>query len=477
MRRRGLPFLSGRRRASAKLLAGVPGLRAWYSARDPRYFAHGYEQALPVLFDSVNGWHATQSTANNQARYIPWWYRNYLRAPGVTGNYASTPSPDSGPDSTLDIVACIAPASWASDMPIIAQGATSGTRKFQFRLLTSANSRRMRISLYPNGTDGMACDLDADLPFTAGPGWVRCTRDSATGFVTFYCSTDSETTKAEDVAWTQIGSVVSGTTSALFNSANTVRVGMQDISQTYFTGRIIFVGMRSTIGGPFVLSFDPSLANGNSASIVAATGETWTINRTGGNPAMIVSAPQFLPLVDDRYEMPSASFGMFRNVPGATIVRCGACTNFAAESYAFVMAVSAASPGLSKAQSTVLATPAYGAGGRRVGTDSFQAVAVGTPVLYGHSIHIARLDYANALAANFVNGALIGSESAFQTAGLAEDTLSGQGRVFSSVDNTPSRFWNGPVSDILVYDRALTNAEQLRLAQYLAAATGGAISV
>ena len=168
----------------------------------------------------------------------------------------------------------------------------------------------------------------------------------------------------------------------------------------------------------------------------------------------------------------TTGLGMLRNVSGVTIFVLRDVTSLATARMQFF-----ASTGTGGARVQVDANTGGQAtvGGRRIDADAFVGVsgALSGVTVNTTAIQTARINYAGALAANYLNGVLSGSESAFQTPGSTSDTDSTLIRIGAS--NTPDRFFAGDVSAVLVYSRALAAYERLLVERYLSHKTNGAV--
>jgi len=135
------------------------------------------------------------------------------------------------------------------------------------------------------------------VPFSAGAfGWIRVTLDVNNG------AGESDTkffTSGDGVIWTQLG--VTRTTvgvTSIFNSTTPLRISGQDGTEfNPLAGSVYYAEVRNGIDGPVVASFDPSRADAEATTFVAATGETWTVNQSGATPARIVGISDGLKVV------------------------------------------------------------------------------------------------------------------------------------------------------------------------------------
>jgi hypothetical protein len=409
-----------------------------------------------------------QSVGGSQPRFLPWSAAegNYLHLPGVASNYASTPSSAAvAITGDVDIRLRAALNAWdpgAVRALVSKQGATT-TGEYSFRLVSG---KLLQLIWVSGGVTQGIFQSTAAVPFSNFEiGWVRATRTSTE--VSFYTSSDS-------VTWTQLGTTLDAS-SALAPDATTVplQIGSRNSGLSeLWGGRIFYAEVRNGIDGPVVARFDPNRANANSSSFVSDTGETWTINRTAiANAAKIVSAPAVMFDGTDDFMSVTTGLDMLRNVPGATMI---ATRRAEATGERFVFCAfggTTATRALLVNNGTTLRT-----GGRRLDADAFAFNDVaGGSELAASFIHAGRLNYAGALSANFKNGALIGTENAFQTPGNTSDTNSTTLRI--GVFPSPTGFWSGTISNVLVYSRALTDAEIRAVSRFLARRARAGIAV
>lgn len=209
-----------------------------------------------------------------------------LDLPSTAGNYASTP--DSVANSSLstdfDIRAKVAADDWTpSDASAGFAGVSSVVGKFasQFSWIFGiASDATFNGCLYfgrsTNGSNFTTVKSSVVTGFADGTtNWIRVTR--ATSTVTFYTSADGS-------SWTQLGTTqtLSGT---IFDSTAAVQIGEHpSLGAGYakFAGLVYYVELRSSVAGTVVAKYDPSavtiLGTRNPTTVVASTGETWTMN-------------------------------------------------------------------------------------------------------------------------------------------------------------------------------------------------------
>ncbi len=208
--------------------------------------------------------------------------------PGVSGNYASTP--DSVANSItgdIDLRAKVSPASWtpAVENAVISKW-YNPTSQASY-ILAIAVTGKLRLYISPNGSTGNLWDSSVATGLPAGVHWIRATRAASTGTVIFYTSEDG-------VTWTQLGTSVAGTAGAIFDGTAALTLSGWDLgTASPFQGSCYYADVRNAIGAALpVAKFDPSAGVTDATSFVSGTGETWTINVSGGTPARLIN-PRF----------------------------------------------------------------------------------------------------------------------------------------------------------------------------------------
>lgn len=282
------------------------------------WYADQYDASLDALVDLTgNGHHAlfgsTVGADTNDPLLLPYSGEKYLYAPGVASNHARTPHAAAAAiTGDLDIRARLDAWTSGSARSIIGNvnwnvsgyelelGTTNA-----IDLIVTLPSSYLRASTVP-------------VPFVAGQsGWIRATRVASTGTVTFYTSEDGE-------SWTQLGTPVTGTAGSITAATQPIDVGARAATGNVTTGRIYRAQVRDGIDGTLVADFDPSRSQEPHTSFVAATGETWTINRTStGRKAVLVDRPLLLFGTDDYLEVPDHADLDFGSAEDATVVWVG----------------------------------------------------------------------------------------------------------------------------------------------------------
>ncbi|MFJ8081960.1 hypothetical protein ACIQ6Y_15250 [Streptomyces sp. NPDC096205] len=207
----------------------------------------------------------------------------FLRLPGATTDYASTPD-----DATLDITGDIDVrmdallVNWldASDglltTELVAKLNLAAGSKSWF---LGVRSNRLYLEWSADGTNTLSASSTVDLVVpTSGRLAVRATLDVDNGAggrtVRFYTAPSGTAGP-----WTQLGAdVVQAGVTSIFNSSTPVRVGnASDASMTPSAGRCMAVEIRAGIGGTVVANPVFTAQAIGATSFVDSAGRTWTL--------------------------------------------------------------------------------------------------------------------------------------------------------------------------------------------------------
>jgi hypothetical protein len=198
---------------------------------------------------------------------------NYATHPGVDGSYFSTPN-----SVTLQVTGDL-DLRWhgklrlwntgTSQVLIAKRDGAGNNFGYELRIVSGALWFNAGITSTTQGD----VNSTAVVPFTANSaGWVRATRTSSTGDIRFYTSTDGTT-------WTQLGETVARVAGASYASTAALNIGAAS-----FAGNAPILGgytyqaqVLDGIDGTVVSNFTAA-PYVSGATLVATTGETWTIN-------------------------------------------------------------------------------------------------------------------------------------------------------------------------------------------------------
>lgn len=241
------------------------GLAAWYDISDAGSL--GLSGTNTILVGDKSG---------NSAE-------NGLVLNGASGNYASVP--DSAPvklTGDLDFRADVAPTSYTgASQRICAKRTGAGALTGYDFFIDSTGA----LAFYNGSTIYLSTATVAFSAFQRR--WVRMTRQSSSGTIRFFTSTDG-------VTWTQLGADVAAATGALNDPTNALEIGsFNGGSGGFFTGTIYRVRMFSVIDGStpvFDANFTLAAKLATSFTESSVNGATVTINTSGATGARISGA-------------------------------------------------------------------------------------------------------------------------------------------------------------------------------------------
>lgn len=197
----------------------------------------------------------------------------------------------SAPDSTLtdinedfEIEACVSLNDWtpAGDQPIVTKwdNTVSNQRCYWFGVVNGSTGL-LRLLISTTGANTIIYNSSVAPSFTDGTRyWVKVSyvkNNGTNSTATFYTSTDG-------IAYTQLGSVVTGSTVAsMFNGTAQTRIG-SDYQPTFLAGKIWYA--RLDTATKRVIDFIPWNQSASLSTWVDDNGNTWT----GQSSAVINSA-------------------------------------------------------------------------------------------------------------------------------------------------------------------------------------------
>jgi P2-related tail formation protein len=235
-------------------------------------------EVLPILADQFDvlgykGWRFVDPAGPYAFKPLA---TKALKNNALAGNLASTPN--AAPNQILD------------DLEIIAYVKYENNGAFQTIVSKSIDPT---IIAYYLGIDSLNRFEFHTAPSTAGigasfTGWVRATRDKASGQMNFYKSTDSLDKRVEDITWTKVGDTVVISIGFGQSNVNTpVRIGTFGASNTVtFQNEIYRVILGD--GANYRADFNAaSYVSG--ATFTGGYGETWTVT-IGTPPGGIIEA-------------------------------------------------------------------------------------------------------------------------------------------------------------------------------------------
>ena len=200
-------------------------------------------------------------------------------------DYISTPNSSAFTlTNDIDIAFRVSPEYWAKNNQTIAlKGTTGGNFSWLVTLSDTVNF------IFATTGSNYQNTFSEPHKFYGTARWVRITRSSSTGLVTFYYSDDQDTSPS---SWTTISSMT-GITGSIYNSSAPVYLGAPYLAPTVigatpYEGNIIYWQMSKTIGGaPSAIFSADDFASESSATCTSSTGQVWTFTKPSGGKAFI----------------------------------------------------------------------------------------------------------------------------------------------------------------------------------------------
>lgn len=157
---------------------------------------------------------------------------------------------------------------------------------------------------------------------------------------------------------------------------------------------------------------------------------------------------------------------MFRNVSGATLFIVKKNTNYSNTANIFLASTTTATSSRILVQTAT--TPINSFGGRRLDADAFASVTDSPSATTNFQIFNGVIDYANSDIYMYVNNALRGSSTSFQTNGNSSDTNSAS--IGFSVGL--ATYFTGDIGEVLLFNRKLDATEISNIYNYLSVKWG-----
>jgi hypothetical protein len=236
-------------------------------------------QAAAKLYSLTVAGDAVQTTAASQPLLLAHngaSSDNYWWGSGVGGNNVITPDAAANRiTGDIDIIAYIKHTSLAGNA-IVSKNDNGSNRGYNLVIETNTLTFYYGTTSLNTASATVAISNGATL-------WIRCTRNSITGIITFFTSNDSGTTNPQSVTWTQLGATIAGITGALNSSSpNGLLIGGYVSINSGFVSneRIYKLTVSNSIGGTPVVDFNPATYNASTSQTnwTSATGEVWTIS-------------------------------------------------------------------------------------------------------------------------------------------------------------------------------------------------------
>lgn len=227
---------------------------------------------------------------------------NYLKLPGASGDYASTPD-----SAVLDITSDIqfifyaVAADWTPASAQIFLAKYTNPPNFSYRSFVNTNGT-IAFGWSEDGTVEKLIASSVAPTIANGSGlWIKITFDANNGAAgsttTFYTSTDDPSTPLSAIAWTALGTPrISAGASSIFSSSAPLEVGSQtNGTAARFIGKIYSAYVYNGIGGTLAASMVANdTTQGASSWTSLLTGENWAVN---GAASIVASRVELNPQV------------------------------------------------------------------------------------------------------------------------------------------------------------------------------------
>lgn len=273
--------------------------------------ADAYDATLDALVDLTGrGHHArfgsTVGADTNDPLLLPYSGEKYLYLPDSnSGNHAFTPGGDLNVAEDLDVRVQATVSSVGSNTVLASKaGHTDPQRSWYFRAADGGpGGLFLQVYWTPDGTfvSRRTVTSTERTPVDGRKRWYRVTVDTNNGAdgttVRFYTGEDGDT-------WDLLQEITTAGVVPISAGTEPVRVGFlvgsEGTRPAFFYRMLYYDG----IDGTLLADFDPSRSQEPHTSFVAATGETWTINRSAtGRKAALVDRPLLLFGTDDYLEV------------------------------------------------------------------------------------------------------------------------------------------------------------------------------
>jgi len=263
------------------------------------------------------------STASTYPKLLTHTGENYLYLPGVGANSVTFPDSNALDVDSFEIIARIALDDWGNavvNQAVVTKYTNTTSGGIAQRTYMVRINDRYLILDYILGSNTstvlqantQAGFLDATTLPNGSYGWVKITRDSATGTIEFYKAADTGSPTVLPPSWTKATTSGTQTAGALYVTNATTNIGsFSEAGASYqLAGKVSRVIINNAASaGTTVLDTNMAvdLFDGDQTSFVedSVNAATGTILRaTSGRKSVVVTRPVVLFGTDDYWEIP-----------------------------------------------------------------------------------------------------------------------------------------------------------------------------
>jgi hypothetical protein len=229
-------------------------------------------QAAQKLYScSGSSGDVVQTTAASQPLLLVHSGANYFFSPDASGNNCTAPN------AVVNQI--------SGNLEIICNVNITNSNAFNITKIGNYAFYKLTNNFLLLNVNGISYTSTAQLS-VFGDVFLKVTRESSNGNITFFTSTDG-------ITYTQLGLTISGLSGAMATSTNQIVVCNQAV-QSSILAKVYRATISNSIGGSPVVDFNPNQYNAATSQTqwTSSTGEVWTINTgtaTSGYKGQIVT--------------------------------------------------------------------------------------------------------------------------------------------------------------------------------------------
>jgi hypothetical protein len=215
-------------------------------------------QAAQKLYScSGSSGDVVQTTAASQPLLLVHSGANYFFSPDASGNNCTAPN------AVVNQI--------SGNLEIICNVNITNSNAFNITKIGNYAFYKLTNNFLLLNVNGISYTSTAQLS-VFGDVFLKVTRESSNGNITFFTSTDG-------ITYTQLGLTISGLSGAMATSTNQIVVCNQAV-QSFILAKVYRATISNSIGGAPVVDFNPNQYNAATSQTqwTSSTGEVWTVN-------------------------------------------------------------------------------------------------------------------------------------------------------------------------------------------------------